>query len=72
MQKGLLMKITLMTINLRYGTANDGEYVWENRRHVMIDMLREYHPDIFGVQEGLRFHFPVYAEVEMPDEREKT
>ena len=49
------MKLTLMTINLRYGTANDGEYTWENRRPVMMDMLREHHPDIFGVQEGLRF-----------------
>ncbi len=49
------MKLTLMTINLRYGTANDGEHIWENRRPIMMEMLREYHPDIFGVQEGLRF-----------------
>ena len=49
------MKLKLMTTNLRYGTANDGEYIWENRRPVMMDMLREYNPDIFGVQEGLRF-----------------
>ena len=49
------MKLTLMTINLRYGTANDDEHAWENRRPIMAEMLREYQPDIFGVQEGLRF-----------------
>lgn len=49
------MKLKVMTVNLRYGTANDGPQAWENRRHIMIEMLREYHPDIFGVQEGLRF-----------------
>ncbi len=49
------MKLTLMTLNLRYGTANDGDHVWDNRRPVMAEMLREYHPDIIGVQEGLRF-----------------
>ncbi len=49
------MKLTLMTINLRYGTANDDEHVWENRRPIMMEMLRKYSPDIFGVQEGLRF-----------------
>jgi endonuclease/exonuclease/phosphatase family metal-dependent hydrolase len=48
------MKLTLMTINLRYAGANDGEHVWENRRPIMAEMLREYHPDIFGVQEGMR------------------
>lgn len=49
------MKFTLMTINLRYGTANDGDHAWEYRRPIMMQMLQEYHPDIFGVQEGLRF-----------------
>lgn len=48
------MKLTLMTINLRYAEANDGEHAWGNRRPIMAEMLREYHPDIFGVQEGLR------------------
>jgi len=49
------MKLKVMTINLRYGTANDDEHAWENRRPIMMEMLKEYSPDIFGVQEGLRF-----------------
>lgn len=49
------MKLTLMTANLRYGTAKDDQHIWENRRPITMDMIREYHPDIFGVQEGLRF-----------------
>lgn len=34
--------------------AKDGDHCWENRRPVMVSMLKEYQPDIFGVQEGLR------------------
>lgn len=48
------MKLTLITINLRYAGANDGEHVWENRRQIMAEMLQEYCPDVFGVQEGMR------------------
>ncbi|MBD3184297.1 endonuclease [Candidatus Poribacteria bacterium] len=60
--------LKLMTVNLRYGTAKDEEYVWENRLPVMMEMLNTYRPDVFGVQEGLRFqidqiieHVPGYA-----------
>ena len=57
------MKLTLMTFNLRYGTANDGEHIWENRRPIIEEMLQEYHPDILGVQEGLRFQLDQLIEV---------
>jgi len=56
------MKFTLMTINLRYGEAKDKEHAWEYRRLVMMEMLREYHPHIFGVQEGLRFQLDELVE----------
>jgi len=49
------MLLKLMTLNVRYGTANDGEHIWSNRRAAMFEMLRTYTPDVFGVQEALRF-----------------
>ena len=59
------MKLKLMTLNLRHGDAKDGEHIWENRRPIMVEMLRKYHPDILGVQEGLRFQLDELIE-ELP------
>ena len=44
---------SIMTYNIRYDTPNDGENWWENRKHEVVDMLRHYQPDLFGIQEGL-------------------
>lgn len=42
-----------MSFNIRYGTANDGENRWENRREQLFDLLRDQHPDVMGLQEAL-------------------
>ena len=42
-----------MTFNIRYGTAQDGENRWENRRDILMDVLHRYRPDILGLQEAL-------------------
>ncbi len=44
-----------VTFNIRYGTAPDGENRWENRRQMVIDLLREYQADVLGFQEALAF-----------------
>lgn len=49
--------LKVMSFNLRYGTAKDGENSWEYRKNIMIDMLRKSNPDIIGSQEGLKFQF---------------
>lgn len=62
--------LVVMTFNLRYGTANDGENIWANRQDMVCDVLRTHAPDIVGVQEALRFQLddiraalPQYAEI---------
>lgn len=52
-KSGLELKV--MTFNIRYGTANDGEDRWENRRQMVFDVLRENQPDALGLQEALHF-----------------
>jgi endonuclease/exonuclease/phosphatase family metal-dependent hydrolase len=47
--------LKVMSSNLRYGTAKDGENSWENRKEIMVEMFRSYHPDLIGTQEGLKF-----------------
>lgn len=45
----------VMTFNIRYGTAKDGENRWENRREFVFETIRAYDPDILGLQEVLDF-----------------
>jgi endonuclease/exonuclease/phosphatase family metal-dependent hydrolase len=47
--------LTVMTFNVRYGTAEDGEDRWPLRRALVFDVIRESGAAIVGVQEALRF-----------------
>jgi len=44
---------TVMSFNIRYGTADDGPNAWEHRRYLVRLAIRERQPAIFGVQECL-------------------
>ncbi len=62
-------EIKIMSFNIRYGTANDGENSWSFRKNPLLDVLRSEAPHVLGIQEGLRFQldeiraaFPRYAE----------
>lgn len=47
--------LRVMSFNIRYGTANDGENHWEKRREMVFDLLRSQQSDVIGLQEALRF-----------------
>jgi endonuclease/exonuclease/phosphatase family metal-dependent hydrolase len=47
--------IKIMTFNIRYGTAKDGENSWEHRHSILINCLKKYQPDILGLQEAMDF-----------------
>jgi endonuclease/exonuclease/phosphatase family metal-dependent hydrolase len=62
--------LSIMTFNIRYGTAEDGENSWSYRRGFLFDVVREAAPDVLGAQEALRFQLdelltelPGYAQV---------
>jgi endonuclease/exonuclease/phosphatase family metal-dependent hydrolase len=42
-----------MSFNIRYGTANDGENRWANRREFLFDVIRTADADLIGLQEAL-------------------
>jgi endonuclease/exonuclease/phosphatase family metal-dependent hydrolase len=57
----------LMTFNIRYGTAPDGEHSWNLRQDLVYSLLEKEQPDILGLQEALNFqidaiitHLPEY------------
>jgi endonuclease/exonuclease/phosphatase family metal-dependent hydrolase len=47
--------VRVLTFNIRYGTANDGEHAWPNRRPHVITTIRDHAPQLLGIQEALRF-----------------
>lgn len=47
--------IRVMSFNIRYGAANDGENHWKHRKEMVADTVRDFAPDMLGVQESLAF-----------------
>jgi endonuclease/exonuclease/phosphatase family metal-dependent hydrolase len=45
--------LRVMSFNIRYGTAADGENSWTKRRDFMIEVIRKFDPDLLGTQEVL-------------------
>jgi endonuclease/exonuclease/phosphatase family metal-dependent hydrolase len=45
--------LEVMTFNIRYGTANDGENRWELRREQLFELVKSEQPDVIGLQEAL-------------------
>jgi endonuclease/exonuclease/phosphatase family metal-dependent hydrolase len=62
--------LTVMSFNIRYGTAKDGENAWPARREMLFDVIRQQDADVVGLQEALDFQIdeviaavPAYAVV---------
>jgi endonuclease/exonuclease/phosphatase family metal-dependent hydrolase len=47
------VELKVMTYNIRYGTANDGENAWPKRKEALIGVIQKHNPDVLGVQEAL-------------------
>jgi len=45
--------VTVMTYNIRLDTEQDGENRWDLRKELVVGLLGERAPDVFGIQEGL-------------------
>ena len=47
--------VNIMTVNLRFGLADDGKNSWENRKQTFPELFRTHAPDFIGVQEANNF-----------------
>jgi len=47
--------VRVMTFNIRYGTADDGDNSWPRRKGLVFDVLAYHGPDVIGLQEPLEF-----------------
>ncbi len=55
-------EVRVMTFNIRYGTANDGENRWASRREWLVQTIKAFGPDLLGTQETLGFQRDYLAE----------
>jgi endonuclease/exonuclease/phosphatase family metal-dependent hydrolase len=46
--------LLVMSFNIRYAAANDGENNWDKRKDLACDVVRWHKPDLVGLQEALR------------------
>ena len=56
-QFGILVgqEYSVMSYNIRYDNLHDKNNSWENRKDGIVNLLNYYHPDLFGIQEGLYY-----------------
>ncbi len=47
--------LTVMSFNIRYGSADDGENHWNLRKDTVVNAIKSASPDIIGMQECLDF-----------------
>ena len=52
-EKANAATVRVMSFNIRYGTAKDGENHWDKRKGMVLDTIRAYDPDLLGMQEVL-------------------
>ena len=54
--------LNVVSFNIRYGTASDGENHWDKRREFLIETIHAMKPDLLGTQETLGFQRDYLAE----------
>src|SRR5262245_3061593 len=54
--------VKVMSFNIRYGTAKDGENAWPNRKDFLVDTIKKFNPDLLGTQETLAMQRDYLAE----------
>ncbi len=71
--------LIVMSFNIRYGAANDGENNWDKRKDLACEVVRRHKPDLVGLQEALRSQIddmraalPAYGEIGVAREDGKT
>jgi endonuclease/exonuclease/phosphatase family metal-dependent hydrolase len=71
--------LLVMSFNIRYGAADDGENNWDKRKDLACEVVRRQGPDLVGLQEALRAQIddiraalPEYGEIGVGRDDGKT
>jgi endonuclease/exonuclease/phosphatase family metal-dependent hydrolase len=55
-------ELRVMSFNIRYGTAPDGDNGWPKRQEMVVRTIADFGPDLLGVQEALDFQIDYLLE----------
>lgn len=55
--------LSVLTLNLRFGLADDGPNKWQNRQKIFPALLAKYHTDFIGFQEANSFQIDYLADI---------
>jgi endonuclease/exonuclease/phosphatase family metal-dependent hydrolase len=58
--------ISVMSFNIRYGTAADGADSWSHRQGQVVSLIRRHQPHILGMQDALEFQLKEIG-AQLPD-----
>lgn len=58
-------EVKVISYNIRFANKKDGANIWQNRAKASPAMIRDYAPDVFGVQEALAEQLE-YMDVKLP------
>lgn len=59
--------IKILSFNIRYGTADDGENSWPYRKEMVIERIMAHNPDLLGLQECRENEQADYVRAQLPD-----
>lgn len=59
-------ELRVMSFNIRYGTAKDGDNHWDKRKAFVAETISAFMPDLLGTQETLAFQ-KKYLDEQLPD-----
>ena len=59
--------LRVMSFNIRTATANDGRFAWPRRKHLVIERIRAFDPDLLGLQECMEGEQAGYIQEQLPD-----
>ena len=54
-QQSNMKSVKVMSFNIRYGSARDGDNNWDKRKELVAKTIKSYKPDLLGLQETLPF-----------------
>ncbi|MDF1738894.1 MAG: endonuclease/exonuclease/phosphatase family protein [Verrucomicrobiales bacterium] len=54
--------LSVMSFNIRFGTANDGDNSWPHRKELVAETISRTSPDLLGLQESVDFQVDYLAE----------
>ena len=53
--EGTGVVVRVMSFNVRYGSARDGDNHWDKRKELLVETIQAFDPDLLGTQETLAF-----------------